>query len=152
MSSAVSADVVWELVRNQNCFLVNRKGDGSPQFSRDPLNLTNIHSRKYAGFVNDKAIAVNASGKRGITVVSKNAKNVNRPFKSTSSFTMGDNKSNRKAYKAIAAQAAKRGYRADLLDAAVQRASAIRRSQRPVKADPEKKLRGAKARKAAESA
>ena len=57
-----------------------------------------------------------------------------------------------RAYKAIAAQAAKRGYRADLLEAAVQRASAIRRSQRPVKADAEKKVRGAKARKAAESA
>lgn len=57
-----------------------------------------------------------------------------------------------RAYKAIAAQAAKRNYRLDLLDAAVQRASAIRRSQRPVKADPEKKLRGAQARKAAESA
>lgn len=57
-----------------------------------------------------------------------------------------------RAYKAVAAQAAKRGYRPDLLDAAVQRASAIRRSQRPVKADPETKLRGSKARKAAESA
>ncbi|MBE3042026.1 hypothetical protein IMZ48_05475 [Candidatus Bathyarchaeota archaeon] len=25
---------------------MKRKTDGSPQFSRDPLNLTNIHSRK----------------------------------------------------------------------------------------------------------
>lgn len=30
------------------------------QFSRDPMNLVNKHSRKYEGFVNDKAIGINA--------------------------------------------------------------------------------------------
>lgn len=30
------------------------------QFSRDPLNLANVHNRKYSGFANDKAIGVNA--------------------------------------------------------------------------------------------
>jgi large subunit ribosomal protein L28e len=54
-----------------------------------------------------------------------------------------------RAYKAIASMAAKKGYRGDLRAVAVQRASAIRKSQRPVKADAEKKLRGAQARKAA---
>lgn len=28
------------------------------QFSRDPLNLLNKHSRKYAGFVNEQAIGI----------------------------------------------------------------------------------------------
>lgn len=46
---------------------------------------------------------------------------------------------------------AKTGYRADLRAAAVARASAIRRSQRPVKADHDVKLRGKAAQKAAES-
>ena len=54
-----------------------------------------------------------------------------------------------RAYKAIASQAAKHGYRADLRQAAVARASAILRSQRPVKPEPPKKLRGAAARRAA---
>lgn len=152
MSSTVSSDVVWDVVRNQNCFLVKSKKNGSPQFSRDPLNLRNVNSRKHAGFVNDKAIGVSSNGKRGLTVVSKNPKSVQRPYKSTTSFTMSDNKSSRKAYKAIANLAAARGYRMDLRDAAVQRASAIRRSQRPVKASPEPKVRGVQARKAAESA
>lgn len=31
---------------NQNCFLVKSKKNGSPQFSRDPLNLRNLNSRK----------------------------------------------------------------------------------------------------------
>jgi hypothetical protein len=31
---------------NQNAFLVKRNTNGGVQFSRDPLNLTNLHSRK----------------------------------------------------------------------------------------------------------
>ncbi len=101
----VSADLIWEIVRksaalwllllrtqsltlfrlgNNNAYLVKRKGAGGVQFSRDPMNLTNTHSRKvptafppglerclssycgespadsagqYAGFVNDKVCA-----------------------------------------------------------------------------------------------
>ncbi|KEZ44867.1 hypothetical protein SAPIO_CDS2997 [Scedosporium apiospermum] len=148
MSSNVSADLIWEVVRSQNKYLVKRKTNGSPQFSRDPLNLTNVHSRKYAGFVNDKAIGINASGKRGISVVSKNAGSINKPSASYTSTVFGDAKSNRKAYKAVAGLAAKRGYRGDLREAAVQRVSAIRRSQLPEKPEPEKKLRGKKAQQA----
>lgn len=55
-------------------------------------------------------------------------------------------------YKAVANRAAKNGYRADLRPDAVSRVSAIRQSQRPKKDTPEKKLRGSKAKKAAESA
>jgi large subunit ribosomal protein L28e len=49
----------------------------------------------------------------------------------------------------IANNVAKNGYRGDLRQAAVARASAIRKSQKPVKESPEKKLRGSKAKKAA---
>lgn len=63
----VSADLIWEIVRksaalwllllrtqsltlfrlgNNNAYLVKRKGAGGVQFSRDPMNLTNTHSRK----------------------------------------------------------------------------------------------------------
>ena len=34
--------------------LLKRKGAGGVTFSRDPLNLTNIHNRKYEGFVDTK--------------------------------------------------------------------------------------------------
>lgn len=53
--------------------------------------------------------------------------------------------------KAIASQVARGGYRPDLRQAAVARASLIRRSQRPVKASPVSKLRGNAAKKAAAS-
>ncbi|KAJ9134468.1 hypothetical protein NKR23_g10107 [Pleurostoma richardsiae] len=144
----VSQDLVWEVVRSQNAYLVKRSTGGSPQFSRDPLNLTNIHSRKYAGFVNDKAIGVAPAEKGGVTVISKKASSVNKPVKAITTSTYGSSKSTRKTYKSIANQTAKSGYRPDLRQAAVARASAIRRAQRPVKPTPEPKLRG-KAKKAA---
>ena len=55
-----------------------------------------------------------------------------------------------RVYKGIANYTAKQGYRADLRAEAVARASAIRQSQQPKKDVPEKKARGAKAKKAAE--
>lgn len=55
-----------------------------------------------------------------------------------------------RTYKAIATSTASSGYRADLRASAVARASALRRASQPKKDAPEAKLRGAKARKAAE--
>ncbi|KZL69265.1 ribosomal l28e family protein [Colletotrichum incanum] len=144
----VSSDLIWEVVRSQNAFLVNRNDAGGLQLSRDPLNLVNKHSRKYAGFVNDKAIGVVPNEKGGVKVISKNQKNGNKPAQSITEVTYGGNKSARKTYSAVARQAAASGYRADLREAAVQRVSAIRRAQRPVKPTPEKKPRGVKAKKA----
>jgi hypothetical protein len=43
-----------------NSYLVKRKQAGGLQFSRDPLNLLNKHSRKYEGYANDKAIGIQA--------------------------------------------------------------------------------------------
>jgi large subunit ribosomal protein L28e len=57
-----------------------------------------------------------------------------------------------RTYAAIVNSTVKRNYRADLRQDAVARASAIRKSQKPVKADKPSKLRGAKAEAAAEKA
>lgn len=51
-------------------------------------------------------------------------------------------------YKGIVNQTTKQGYRPDLRQEAVARASAIRLSQQPKKDLPEKKVRGAKAKDA----
>ena len=53
-------------------------------------------------------------------------------------------------YKGIVNYTAKQGYRADLRQEAVARASAILKSSQPKKEAPEKKVRGSKAKKAAE--
>ncbi|TQS37405.1 hypothetical protein Golomagni_02124 [Golovinomyces magnicellulatus] len=156
-SSQVSADLIWEVVRPQNSFLVKRACSGGIQLSRDPLNLKNIHSRKYAGFVNDKAVGVipGDAGAGGVTLITKKPKNAQRPASAPYSTTFGSNTiliqalsdSLRRTYKGIVNTTVRSNYRSDLRAEAVARASAIRCSQRPKKDLPEKKLRGSKARK-----
>ncbi|KAI1117122.1 ribosomal L28e family protein [Nemania sp. NC0429] len=149
-TSQVSSDLVWEIVRGNNSFLVKRKAGGGVQLSRDPLNLTNKNSRKWAGFVNDKAIGVVPAEKGGVTVLSKKPSASHQPAKGITQTTYNGGKSTRKTYVAVANQAAKHGYRADLREAAVARASALRHSYKDTKPTPEPKLRGNKAKKAAE--
>ncbi len=55
-----------------------------------------------------------------------------------------------RTFKGIVNYTAKQGYRADLRQEAVARASAIKQSQRPKKETPEVKLRGSRAKKAEE--
>lgn len=49
-----------DITGGNNAYLTKRRlgSGGVVQFSRDPLNLVNKHSRKYEGFVNDKAIGI----------------------------------------------------------------------------------------------
>ncbi|KPM37105.1 hypothetical protein AK830_g9464 [Neonectria ditissima] len=177
MSSAalpnISQDLIWEIVRTNNSFFAKSKKNGGVQFSRDPLNLTNKASRKvrtkdplginlleaiianavnkqHAGFVNEKAVGIAPGEKGGVVVISKKAGTSNKPAQNQVETSL--NKSSRKTYATVANQTAKNGYRGDLRSAAVERASAIRRSQRPVKPDHEVKLRGNRAKKAAAAA
>lgn len=146
----VSQDLIWEVTRAHNSFLVKRKDLGkSANFSRDPLNLKNIHTKKFAGYAHDKAIGVQAGEKGSVVVTSKNVKKANKPAEHYSVTKYSG--SNRKAYKAVAQLAAQRSYRSDLRQPAVERVSAIRSAERAVKPDYETKLRGKKAQKAAET-
>ncbi|KAI4238883.1 MAG: hypothetical protein LQ349_000796 [Xanthoria aureola] len=145
----VSSDLIWELCRPNNAYLVKRKSGGGAQFSKDPLNLTNKHSRKYAGFVNSKAVGVLPAEKGGVTLITKKTKHQNRPAANRHEVTFAGNKSGPKVYKGIVNYTAKQNYRADIRQEAVARASAIRESSRPKQDTPEKKIRGAKAKKAA---
>ncbi|KAJ5476011.1 hypothetical protein N7475_001740 [Penicillium sp. IBT 31633x] len=149
MATNISNDLVWQITRRQNSFLVNRNSGGGSQFSRDPLNLLNKHSYKYAGYANNKAIGVQAT-ENGVAVTTKKPSNANQPAKNLVTVTYGPSTSTRKIYKGVADKTAKHGYRADLREEAVARVSAVRRSQLPKKDAPAQKLRGVKARKAAE--
>ncbi|KAI1861622.1 hypothetical protein JX265_009589 [Neoarthrinium moseri] len=206
-SPQVSSDLIWEIVRSNNAFLVKSKTSGGIQFSRDPMNLKNKHSRKvsqpiphqpspeqrhgskfkgvvqltgvaystpvsstrryetqsyrtplgitkriYEYFFLEQAVGVIPNEKGGVKVVSKKPATQHKPATSTTETTFHGGKSARNSYKAVANQTAKNGYRADLREAAVQRVSAIRRSQLEVKPEPEKKLRGNAAKKAAAAA
>jgi large subunit ribosomal protein L28e len=49
------------------------------QFSRDPFNLTNKHSKKYAGFVSEKAVSVQAGQDGGVSLQTKKKSGSNKP-------------------------------------------------------------------------
>jgi len=145
--SNVSGDLIWEIVRNNNAFLVKSKQHGGFQFSRDPFNLTNKHSRKHAGFVNDKAVSILPSENGGVTLKTKKSGNAHKPVSHHNTHAYSKTSSNRKVYKNVADAVGKKSYRGDLNTHAVARASAIKNSQRPKKDTPEKKPRGTKATK-----
>ncbi|KAL0262243.1 hypothetical protein SLS55_003682 [Diplodia seriata] len=145
MVQNVSADLVWEVTRNTSAFLLKRKQAGGVQFSRDPLNLTNKHARKYEGFVNDKAYGIQPSKNGGVEFTIKKANKANKPASAIQTTTFGPSTSSRKVYKNIINSTVKRHYRADLQKEAVARASAIKHAQKPVKTEKPAKLRGKKA-------
>ncbi|KAJ9495066.1 hypothetical protein LTR99_001394 [Exophiala xenobiotica] len=145
--SNISSDLIWEVVRSNNAYLVKRSSAGGVQFSRDPFNLTSKHSRKHEGFVNDKAVSIQPNEKGGVTLMTKKSGKSNTPKASYNSHPYSKTTSNRKIYKNIADSVGKKSYRGDLNEVAVARASAIKNSQRPKKDTPEKKPRGVKATK-----
>ncbi|KAF2253888.1 ribosomal protein L28e [Trematosphaeria pertusa] len=144
--ATLSSDLIWEITRGHSATLVKRKEAGGVQFSRDKLNLRNKYSRKYEGLVADKAIGVQPGDDGGVVLLTKKPKKANQPSSHIQVSTFGSGRSTRKTYSAIVKSTANRGYRPDLRKDAVARASAIRRSQKPVKDDKQTKLRGAKAR------
>ncbi|KAL8660393.1 MAG: hypothetical protein Q9202_006594 [Teloschistes flavicans] len=148
--TVVSSDLIWEICRSNNAYLVKRRSGGGSQFSKDPLNLTNQHSRKYDGFVNTKAVGVQPAEKGGVTLITKRKKHQNRPLANKHVVTWPSSRPGPKIYKGIVNYTAKQNYRADLRQEAVARASAIRQAARDKKGKPEKKARGAKAKGVAE--
>ncbi|KAJ1025878.1 hypothetical protein NDA16_002504 [Ustilago loliicola] len=145
-----SQDLQWLLVRNNSSFIVKQKGLGRI-FSREPRNLTQLHSYKYSGLVNSKAVGLEApkSGK-GVVLTTKNSKKTPFSIKSTKNTTTIKKGGSRRAAGVVSNVVAKKGYRADLTKAAVVRASAILRSQRGRKQPPARKVRGIGSRKVEE--
>ncbi|TBU21502.1 ribosomal protein L28e [Dichomitus squalens] len=139
----MSGDLQWLLLRNGNAFTVKRLPEG-PILSREPGNLTNIHSHKYSGLANEKAIAVTDS-ESGIKLTYRKkgaAPNAVRPALVTT--TIRSRSGGRRAA-GITAKLAKRGYRPDLRAAALARVSALLASKKEKKLAPPKKARGKKA-------
>jgi large subunit ribosomal protein L28e len=139
----MSSDLLWSILRSQSSFIVKRPpGIGGVEFTREPNNLMNVNSYKYSGLAQSKVVSITpASNKRGaiITSQSKNGK------KKSTALTKGP----RRTAFTVADLVARSGYRPDLRVAALARASAILRSQRPKK---ELKKRPARGRRAAKRA
>ncbi|XP_030853978.1 60S ribosomal protein L28-like isoform X1 [Strongylocentrotus purpuratus] len=123
-----SADLQWLIIRNNSCFL---KHGGGVTMSTEPNNLKNRNSFKYNGLIHKKAVGVEAAADgKGVVLVTKKIKGtMNKPAKTFNRVEM--KKDSRRTLTAIR-RTLKKGYRKDLKMAALRRASAIIRSQKPI--------------------
>ncbi|XP_072945430.1 large ribosomal subunit protein eL28 [Epargyreus clarus] len=127
-----SPSLNWLIIRNNNAFLVKKRNIKKP-FSKEPNNVTNLNSFKYNGLIHKKAVSVvEIPNRSGFTVVYKKAKATNKPAKNLvkRQFKAGARRSLFKVKRLLKAN----HYRTDLSKATLRRASAILRSQRPIKA------------------
>lgn len=83
-------------IGNNNAYVVSRRTGGGVRFSRDPLNLKNMHTRKYAGFVNEKAVGVVPNENGGVKILSKKASASQKPAANFTSTTFHGGKSARR--------------------------------------------------------
>ncbi|OUM67140.1 hypothetical protein PIROE2DRAFT_67050 [Piromyces sp. E2] len=127
----MSADLVWQIVKNNNAFLVKKNG---VQFSSEPGNIMNLNSFKYSGLANNKSIAISATEK-GVSVSTTKAAN-----KNLKAITVELKKGARPS--AAAVKNILKGYRPDLSKAAAARVSAILKSKKPAKAIKKREQKG----------
>jgi len=139
----MSTDLQWLLLRKNNSFIVKRVPEG-PIFSREPGNLTNLHSHKYSGLANTKTIDIKDSGS-GVQITTRKTKASPFAVSSGKSSSTIRNRSGGRRTLGVAGKHAKRGYRPDLRTAALGRVSAILAAQKEPKPTPERKVRGKKA-------
>ncbi|XP_055376943.1 60S ribosomal protein L28 [Condylostylus longicornis] len=126
---STSSHLNWLIIRNHNSFML-KKRDVKKPFSTEPNNLTNLSSYRYSGLVHKKTIAVvPASDKKGFTVITKKGKYQNRPSKNSVSVTFKAGP--RRSLKKLRKYLLHNKYRYDLKQAALRRASAVLRSQKP---------------------
>lgn len=128
----MSTHLVWSIIRNNNAFLLKKRNISKP-FSTEVNNLTNLNSYRYNGLIHKKSVGVvEASDKKGFTVVYKKANQQHKPRKSTVKRTMKSGP--RRSLFKLKRLMQKNRYRTDLNKVALRRASAILRSQKPPRA------------------
>ena len=75
------AELVWQIVKDNSCFLQKRKVPGrsqmgkmGPHFTTEPNNLAGINSWKYSGLANTKSVGIDAAAGGGVAFVTKTSK------------------------------------------------------------------------------
>nr|CAX71978.1 ribosomal protein L28 [Schistosoma japonicum] len=124
----MSSHLIWDLIKNNDCFLMKR---GPECFSRDPLNLKNKNCFRYCGLVHKKAIGIKEEryGK-GVVVTTKNVAKDHKPAKAVTrtKFVRG----RRRTLQKIRNLTCKQKYRRELKMLALRRASALMLNMKPV--------------------
>ncbi|XP_060991377.1 large ribosomal subunit protein eL28-like, partial [Dama dama] len=126
--SATSAHLQWMVVRNCSSFLIKRN---KQTYSTEPNNLQARNSFRYNGLIHRKTVGVEpAVDGKGVVVLMKRRSGQRKPAASYVRTTI--NKNARATLSSIQHRIRKNKYRPDLRMAAIRRARAILRSQKPV--------------------
>ncbi|KZV86208.1 ribosomal protein L28e [Exidia glandulosa HHB12029] len=142
----MSSDLQWLLVRKHNSFMVKRLPEG-PILSKEPGNLTNIHSHKFSGLTNAETIDIREKDSSVVITTRKPSAKIHTVKKSQHSSTIRPRSGSRRV-SGIVSRYASKDYRPDLRKFALARASAVLASTKEPKPEHEKKTRGKKALKA----
>ncbi|XGW34921.1 hypothetical protein V3C99_018740 [Haemonchus contortus] len=123
----MSADLTWQIIRKNNCFLRRQKGI-KKHFSVEPFNLRGINSPRFNGLISKKAMDIApAKDDKGVVVSLKVPGKVGRPAMSVRTITLRNRDKILKSVKAIAKSQGLTPY----YKLAQRRAAAIVRSQQP---------------------
>merc|ERR1712115_537940 len=118
----MSADLCWQIVRNNHAYLMKRQNIKKP-FSSEPNNLKNVNSAKFNGFCRQRVVGISeAEDKNGIVFTYKTVKNQNKPGKQIKKTTIRGG--NRKVLGSVRNIIKHNNYRGDLKQAALRRTSA----------------------------
>ena len=142
--AAVPGQLIWEVVKKNNCFLVRQFGRGtaSLQFSKEPNNLYNLHSYKHSGLANKKTVTIQSGGKdQSVLLATTKTKKQNKPSALLHESFM--KKEFPRMAKAVKNQVTDNYYRPDLTKAALARLSAVHRSLKVAKSGVKKRNRQA---------
>ncbi|KAA8540311.1 hypothetical protein F0562_024126 [Nyssa sinensis] len=142
--ATVPGQLIWEIVKKNNSFLVKEFGNGtaSVRFSKESNNLYNLNSYKHSGLANKKTVTIRPGGKdQSVLLATTKTKKQSTPATLLHKSIM--KQEFRRMAKAVANQVADNYYRPDLKKAALARLSAVHRSLKVAKSGVKKRNRQA---------
>ncbi|KAK8546886.1 hypothetical protein V6N13_093925 [Hibiscus sabdariffa] len=142
--ATVPGQLIWEVVKKNNCFLVKQFGRGTAgvRFSKEPNNLYNLNSYKHSGLANKKTVTIQPGGKeQSVLLATTKTKKQNKPSSLLHKSVM--KKEFPRMVKAVKNQVTDNYYRPDLTKAALARLSVVHRSLKVAKSGLKKRNRQA---------
>ncbi|KAF2323520.1 hypothetical protein GH714_035887 [Hevea brasiliensis] len=139
--ATVPGQLIWEIVKKNNSFLVKQFGRGSAgiQFSKESNNLYNLNSYKHSGLANKKTVSIQPGKDQSVVLATTKTKKQNKPAALLHKSVM--KKEFRRMTKAVENQVGDNYYRPDLKKAALARLSVVHRSLKVAKSGVKKRNR-----------
>jgi large subunit ribosomal protein L28e len=139
----VSSDLLWQLTKKNNSFLIKRQG---AEFSCEKNNLVNLNSPKFSGLIHRKTVSMSADPEKGVVLTTRLSKvSTRKPAKAYKSTTL--KRGARRNALSVVNLVTKSGYRPDLKRAALARLTAVTKSMRKPKQSKKPSRRAVRAAK-----